>query len=49
MTHHALRISRSGPPVLTLITCAPPFEPERGGYTANLVVTAEPVDTRQGR
>ncbi|MEU2443825.1 class F sortase [Streptomyces althioticus] len=39
---------RSGPPVLTLITCAPPFEPERGGYTANLVVTAEPVDARQG-
>ncbi|MEU0913210.1 class F sortase [Streptomyces althioticus] len=38
---------RSGPPVLTLITCAPPFEPERGGYTANLVVTAEPVDARQ--
>ncbi|MET9153291.1 class F sortase [Streptomyces griseoflavus] len=35
---------RSGAPVLTLITCAPPFEPERGGYTANLVVTAEPVD-----
>ncbi|MER7715292.1 class F sortase, partial [Streptomyces werraensis] len=40
---------RSGPPVLTLITCAPPFEPERGGYTANLVVTAEPVDARQAR
>ncbi|MEU2989685.1 class F sortase [Streptomyces griseoincarnatus] len=39
---------RSGPPVLTLITCAPPFEPERGGYTANLVVTAEPVNARQG-
>ncbi|MFF5796535.1 class F sortase [Streptomyces albogriseolus] len=37
---------RTGPPVLTLITCAPPFEPERGGYTANLVVTAEPMDTR---
>lgn len=37
---------RSGPPVLTLITCAPPFEPERGGYTANLVVTAEPMATR---
>ncbi|MFC7511184.1 class F sortase [Streptomyces thermocarboxydus] len=33
---------RTGPPVLTLITCAPPFEPERGGYTANLVLTAEP-------
>ncbi|MEU5365887.1 class F sortase [Streptomyces sp. NPDC005925] len=34
---------RTGDPVLTLITCAPPFEPERGGYRANLVVTAEPV------
>ncbi|MFI8090674.1 class F sortase [Streptomyces sp. NPDC086080] len=35
---------RTGDPVLTLITCAPPFEPERGGYLANLVVTAEPVE-----
>ncbi|GGW92686.1 class F sortase [Streptomyces malachitofuscus] len=34
---------RTGDPVLTLITCAPPFEPERGGYLANLVVTAEPI------
>lgn len=34
---------RTGDPVLTLITCAPPFEPEQGGYLANLVVTAEPV------
>nr|WP_217166166.1 class F sortase [Streptomyces sp. AC512_CC834] len=34
---------RSGPPVLTLITCAPPFVPERGGYLANLVVTAKPL------
>ncbi len=35
---------RTGDPVLTLITCAPPFDPGRGGYTANLVVTAEPVN-----
>ncbi len=34
---------RTGTPVLTLITCAPPFLPERGGYRSNLVVTAEPV------
>lgn len=34
---------RTGDPVLTLITCAPPFAPARGGYLANLVVTAEPV------
>ncbi|MFH9708380.1 class F sortase [Streptomyces luteogriseus] len=38
---------RSGAPVLTLITCAPPFVPERGGYTSNLVVTAEPVGRTQ--
>ncbi|MFB6843353.1 class F sortase [Streptomyces sp. NPDC056373] len=34
---------RTGAPALTLITCAPPFVPERGGYLSNLVVTAEPV------
>ncbi|KAF3469851.1 class F sortase [Streptomyces sp. Tu 3180] len=34
---------RTGDPVLTLVTCAPPFVPERGGYLANLVVTAEPA------
>ncbi len=34
---------RDGPPVLTLITCAPPYAPGEGGYRANLVVVAEPV------
>ncbi|MEU1313944.1 class F sortase [Streptomyces tibetensis] len=34
---------RTGAPALTLITCAPPFVPERGGYLSNLIVTAEPV------
>jgi sortase (surface protein transpeptidase) len=34
---------RTGPPVLTLVTCAPPFIPEEGGYLANLIVTAEPL------
>ncbi|MFF0078910.1 class F sortase [Streptomyces canus] len=34
---------RSGPPALTLVTCAPPFLPEKGGYQANLIVTAEPL------
>ncbi|MFF9202027.1 class F sortase [Streptomyces sp. NPDC014986] len=34
---------RGGPPVLTLITCAPPFVPGEGGYQANLVVTAQPL------
>nr|WP_121828638.1 class F sortase [Streptomyces sp. S1] len=31
---------RDGPPVLTLITCAGPYLPEKGGYQNNLVVTA---------
>ncbi|MFF4649087.1 class F sortase [Streptomyces sp. NPDC001380] len=31
---------RDGPPVLTLITCTAPFDPARGGYLRNLVVTA---------
>ncbi|WTY09985.1 class F sortase [Streptomyces canus] len=34
---------RSGPPILTLVTCAPPFLPEKGGYQADLIVTAEPL------
>ncbi|MGW6291676.1 class F sortase [Streptomyces sp. NPDC055058] len=34
---------RTGDPVLTLVTCAPPFLPDRGGYRSNLVVTAVPV------
>ncbi|MEU9569177.1 class F sortase [Streptomyces massasporeus] len=38
---------RSGPPALTLITCAPPYDPEQGGYASNLVVTAEPVGRTQ--
>ncbi|WP_267130999.1 class F sortase [Streptomyces alkaliphilus] len=35
---------RDGPPVLTLITCAGPYDPDRGGYLSNLVVTAVPID-----
>ncbi|MFF3484415.1 class F sortase [Streptomyces sp. NPDC002701] len=31
---------RDGPGVLTLITCAGPYLPDRGGYQRNLVVTA---------
>jgi LPXTG-site transpeptidase (sortase) family protein len=38
---------RSGAPILTLITCAPPYVPDRGGYASNLVVTAEPVGRTQ--
>lgn len=36
---------RIGAPDLTLITCAPPYVPGRGGYVSNLVVTAEPVES----
>ncbi|GAB2907753.1 class F sortase [Streptomyces heilongjiangensis] len=39
----ASTFARTGRPVLTMITCAPPFDPERGGYQRNLVVTALPV------
>ncbi|MFC8986590.1 class F sortase [Streptomyces sp. NPDC057115] len=34
---------RTGDPVLTLVTCAPPFLPDRGGYRSNLIVTAVPA------
>ncbi|MET9653402.1 MULTISPECIES: class F sortase [unclassified Streptomyces] len=34
---------RSGPAVLTLITCAGPYLPNQGGYQNNLVVTAAEV------
>jgi LPXTG-site transpeptidase (sortase) family protein len=33
---------RDGPPLLTLITCAPPYD-EESGYQKNMIVTAEPV------
>lgn len=33
---------RSGPAVLRLITCGGAYDPERGGYQDNLVVTAVP-------
>ncbi|WP_037636468.1 class F sortase [Streptomyces exfoliatus] len=38
----ASAFARSGPPVLTLITCASPYDPDKGGYLRNLVVTAVP-------
>lgn len=34
---------RSGPARLTLVTCGGAYDPERGGYQQNLVVTAVPV------
>ncbi|PWJ02913.1 class F sortase [Streptomyces sp. NWU49] len=34
---------RHGRPVLTLVTCAPPYDRERGGYQRNLLVYAVPV------
>ncbi|MBQ0983105.1 class F sortase [Streptomyces sp. F63] len=34
---------RTGPPVLTLITCTLPYDREQGGYRNNLIVTATRV------
>ncbi|THA27423.1 class F sortase [Streptomyces sp. RKND-216] len=36
----------TGPPVLTLITCTGPFQPEDGGYQQLLLVTATPAGPR---
>ncbi|WP_426567468.1 class F sortase [Streptomyces canus] len=38
----ASAFARTGEPVLTLITCAPPFDEDQGGYQRNLIVTAVP-------
>ncbi|WP_432117753.1 class F sortase [Streptomyces sp. bgisy032] len=37
---------RHGQPVLTLVTCAPPYDRARGGYQRNLVVYATPAGPR---
>lgn len=37
---------RHGRPVLTLVTCAPPYDRERGGYQRNLLVYAVPAQER---
>lgn len=37
---------RHGRPVLTLVTCAPPYDRERGGYQRNLLVYAVPSQGR---
>lgn len=37
---------RHGQPVLTLVTCAPPYDRERGGYQRNLLVYAVPAQER---
>jgi Sortase domain len=34
--------ARDGPPRLALVTCGGAFDPAEGGYTDNVVVTAEP-------
>lgn len=38
--------SRSGPPRLRLVTCGGEFDPDRGGYQQNVVVTAVPAADR---
>jgi sortase (surface protein transpeptidase) len=35
--------TRNGEPVLTLVTCGGPFDPETGSYEENLVVFAVPA------
>lgn len=37
---------RHGRPVLTLVTCAPPYDPARGGYQRTLLVYAVPAQER---
>lgn len=37
---------RHGRPVLTLVTCAPPYDRARGGYQRNLLVYAVPAGER---
>ncbi|MFF8035187.1 class F sortase [Streptomyces sp. NPDC016626] len=37
---------RHGRPVLTLVTCAPPYDRQRGGYQRNLLVYAVPARDR---
>lgn len=38
--------SRTGPPRLRLVTCGGEFDPDRGGYQQNVVVTAVPASGR---
>ncbi|MFE7901530.1 class F sortase [Streptomyces sp. NPDC057424] len=38
---------RHGRPVLTLVTCAPPYDRARGGYQRNLLVYADPARERR--
>lgn len=35
--------ARTGPAVLRILTCGGPYDPDRGGYRDNLVVTAVPL------
>jgi sortase (surface protein transpeptidase) len=39
----AALFDRSGPPTLRVLTCGGPYDPSRGGYRDNLVVTADPL------
>ncbi|MET0468562.1 MAG: class F sortase [Aeromicrobium sp.] len=43
LSERASTFSVRGPLRLVLITCAGPFDPQRGGYRDNLVVVAKPV------
>ncbi|MEO5708972.1 MAG: class F sortase [Nocardioidaceae bacterium] len=43
LSRQAWIYSPSGPPRLTMVTCAPPYDARRGGYQNLVVVTAAPV------
>lgn len=45
---HPELFSSRGPARVTLVTCAPPFVPEEGGYQNLAVVTARPADRDGG-
>jgi Sortase domain len=42
LTAHPALYSPSGPRRLVLVTCAPPYDPSRGGYQNLVVLVAEP-------
>lgn len=49
LTDRTWLFSPAGPRRLTLVTCAPPYDPARGGYQRLAVVTAVPVTDPQPR
>ena len=44
LARHPWISAPTGPPRLTLVTCAPPYDRSRGGYQRLAVLTARPLD-----